>query len=240
MYTAARDDPDDDECPEGEDMIPGIGCRGDPEGPKPRCGKGQSAHRACYRENSSWWQCEKDCYLGPPRSKQGRINRREKRREEREPPVDDKAIDADGSDRTCKHYWLTITCRGDDTSSTETSETDMTSSQEVRDADVCQECMDGGGTHCSWNWKAEGCTNGGGGGGNNKSSIKCTKPNRKRIQSEGQQAVCDSLEDRPVMYECEDGSRLCCTESDMRKVNFSNKDWGECRMKGGSEIVSEA
>ncbi|KAL9182687.1 hypothetical protein ACHAXT_013339 [Thalassiosira profunda] len=123
-------------------------------------------------------------------------------------------------ERQCDRYFLQVTCDGD----TEAGETDMTSVEEVRAAKICKnECLNRGGRKCSWRWNAEGCTGGGG-----TTGIQCTKPRASRIREEGHREVCGAL-DRENMYNCADGSQLCCTDSDMQTVNFANKGWGECR-----------
>jgi len=58
-------------CPEGQDLIEDV-CRSEPDGPRPTCPNGNKAIRACYRPNTEWWQCEKDCELGPPDRSNGR------------------------------------------------------------------------------------------------------------------------------------------------------------------------
>ncbi|KAL9182668.1 hypothetical protein ACHAXT_013320 [Thalassiosira profunda] len=122
-------------------------------------------------------------------------------------------------ERQCDRYFLEMTCDGD----TEAGETDMTSVEEVRAAKICKnECLNRGGRKCSWRWNAEGCTS------PPKRGIQCTKPRELRIREEGHREVCGAL-DRKNMYNCLDGSQLCCTDSDMRTVTFANKDWGECR-----------
>lgn len=134
----------------------------------------------------------------------------------------------DLSDDWC--YYLKVCCDG----GCEESRTDYESGAEVREANVCRtQCLDRGGRKCNWSWRGEYCGNGGGGGGRS-SRIECLAPHPSNIRKKGHDEICDEQDEKDVPYVCEDGTKMCCTDSSMTEVNFKDPDWakmGTCRKK---------
>ncbi|KAL7526491.1 hypothetical protein ACHAWF_001795 [Thalassiosira exigua] len=123
-------------------------------------------------------------------------------------------------------YWIRVKCAGDN-EWREKQKTNFKSKEEITAANVCGECN---GKGCAWQWGGIGCAQRGAG-------IQCTIPHQHKVASEGHEAVCNNHGARHVPYECEDGTKMCCTESSMTEATFDK--YGKCSKKGEVEVISD-
>mmetsp|Transcript_22440 Transcript_22440/g.48307 ORF Transcript_22440/g.48307 Transcript_22440/m.48307 type:complete len:146 (+) Transcript_22440:98-535(+) len=59
-----------------------------------------------------------------------------------------------------------------------------------------------------------------------RASIRCNEPTRRFARGETHKQACDALAPRNVRYTCENGGRLCCTQSSLNPVRLGK--YGLC------------